>query len=68
MEETPFMITPDLTKQPIEENPKETVRVEKKRETAVSFPPEQYNLNISVQDLPLSARSRNGLCRGGIMT
>ena len=68
MEETPFMITPDLTKQPIEENPKETVRVEKKRETAVPFPPEQYNLNISVQDLPLSARSRNGLCRGGIMT
>ena len=67
IEETPFLITPNLTKQPIEENPK-TVHVEKKKENAMQFPPEQYNLNISVQDLPLSVRSRNGLCRGGIMT
>ncbi|MFR2341494.1 MAG: DNA-directed RNA polymerase subunit alpha C-terminal domain-containing protein [Ruminococcus sp.] len=67
IEETPFLITPNLTKQPIEENPK-TVHVEKKKENAVPSTPEQYNLNISVQDLPLSLRSRNGLCRGGIMT
>ena len=67
IEETPFLITPNLTKQPIEENPK-TVHVEKKKENAVPSTPEQYNLNISVQDLPLSVRSRNGLCRGGIMT
>ena len=31
IEETPFLITPNLTKQPIEENPK-TVHVEKKKE------------------------------------
>ena len=67
IEETPFLITPNLTKQPIEENPK-TVHVEKKKENAMPSTPEQYNLNISVQDLPLSLRSRNGLCRGGIMT
>lgn len=37
MEETPFMIKPDLTKQPIEENPKETVRVEKRKKLLCHF-------------------------------